>query len=50
MKKPDLYHTCYSLAGMSIAQHKSDYENLLSESSTINEIFNGEYESLEGKT
>ena len=24
-KHPDLYHTCYSLAGLSIAQHRSDH-------------------------
>jgi len=27
-KKPDYYHSCYSLAGLQVAQHKSDYENL----------------------
>jgi prenyltransferase beta subunit len=27
-KGPDPYHTCYGLAGNSIAQHKSDYVNL----------------------
>ena len=24
-KNPDIYHTCYSLSGMSVAQSKSNY-------------------------
>jgi len=30
-KYPDIYHTCYSLSGMSISQQKENYAQLFSE-------------------
>lgn len=35
-KNPDIYHTCYSLAGMSMAQSKSNYAGLFADNHTIN--------------
>jgi len=45
-KGPDYYHTAYSLAGCSIMQHKSDYENLYGPNANT-ENFNGNYKNDE---
>ena len=45
-KGPDPYHTMYALAGCSIAQYKSDYENLHAETDKARNFaknFNGNY-------
>lgn len=50
MKYPDFYHTCYALSGHSIAQHKSDYKDLLAPDATKSSTFNGIYEDSNDKT
>jgi len=45
-KYPDPYHTSYGLAGCSIAQYKSDYDNLHADTPHAKEFsasFNGNY-------
>ena len=37
-KHPDIYHTCYSLSGMSISQSKSNYEGLYADNHTIDHL------------
>ena len=34
-KNPDIYHTCYSLSGMSVAQSKSNYQGLFADDHSI---------------
>ena len=35
-KNPDIYHTCYSLSGMSVSQSKSNFKGLFADDHTIN--------------
>lgn len=45
-KHPDPYHTMYSLAGTSVSQYKSDYENLYAPTDHVRAftaLFNGNY-------
>ncbi|XP_017778890.1 PREDICTED: protein farnesyltransferase subunit beta [Nicrophorus vespilloides] len=46
-KRPDLYHTCYTLSGLSLTQTNSDYIGIPFYLGFINPLYNISYEKVE---